>query len=85
MAKPKDPYFRRETKPLPREELAPIGFVEPIPETRPAMQEARALARTGENEIVTQQRCPLCCGAGMVPPEIAITFDALCIEAKKMT
>jgi len=83
------PYPRRRTKPLPREELAPIRLdpdaLEPPPETRPALAEAKALARSAEDDIVTQQRCPLCCGAGMVPPEIAITFDHLCEEAKRST
>jgi hypothetical protein len=77
----RDPYVvppdRRPTKPLPREELAPI---EPAPETRPALAETRALARAAEDGIQTMARCPCCAGAGMVSPEIALVVEGLMVE-----
>ena len=87
MADRRPPYHRRPTRPLPREKLAPIaaGDVEAPPETRPAIEEAKALARSAEDDIVTLARCPLCAGCGMVPPDVAAMFDALCEQAKEQT
>lgn len=62
------PYDRKPTKPLPREELAPIE---------------RAL--TSDESEDTKARCPLCMGSGMVPVEIASTFECLCAKAKEQT
>ena len=74
-----DPYDRRlrPTRPLPREELAPI---EPAPETRPALAEARALARATDGDEETKVRCPCCAGAGMVSPEIAAVVEGYMVE-----
>lgn len=80
----RDPYRQRITRPLPREELAPVAATaDAPPETRPALEEAAALAREAEDDIVTMARCPLCVGAGLVTPEIAATFDSLCRKAKE--
>ena len=80
------PYHRRKTNPIPRAELAPIG---PAPEvgpediTRPDLEATERLARSTAEEALTQCRCPLCCGTGMVSPEIAATFEGLCAQAKE--
>lgn len=81
------PYHRRPTKPLPREELAPVAStraIEDPPDTRPALEETAALARAAEKEAITMTKCPLCC-QGMVSPEIASTFEALVKEAQART
>jgi hypothetical protein len=74
----RDPYrvppHQRPTNQLRRDDVAP--------ETRPALSEAQAIARETEDGIVTQTRCPLCVGSGMVTPEIAVTFDQLVEQAK---
>lgn len=80
------PYPSHPTKPLPREALAPIGPA-PIPDTedtRPALEEAEALARAAE-DVDTQALCPLCRGRGCVSPEVAATFDEMCRRAKEQT
>lgn len=80
---PRDPYRlppdMRPTNALPR-----VDPPEP-PETRRALEEAKAFAREAEDEIQTMCRCPLCAGCGLVSPEIASTFDVLCKEAKEQT
>ena len=76
------PYHRRQTKPLPREELAPVAAAA---DTRPALEETAALARASSDDTPTMCRCPLCCGAGLVPPEIAATFETLVEKAKEQT
>lgn len=63
-------YHRRQTKPLPRAELAPVSRPPPPPD---------------QDDIATKVRCPLCAGQGMVPPEIASTFECLCAKAKEQT
>jgi hypothetical protein len=79
------PYDRRPTRPIPREELAPVAAtdVDDPPETRPARAEAKALAKLAEDDVVTLTRCPLCAGQGMVLPEIAVTLDKLITQAKE--
>lgn len=62
--------YRRKTKPIPRAELAPAS--------RPA-------ERVRGEDDPTAARCPLCCGQGLVPPEVAITFEHLCAKAKEQT
>jgi hypothetical protein len=36
---------------------------------------------TRRDDTVTLARCPLCAGCGMVPPDVAATFYALCKES----
>jgi hypothetical protein len=71
MSDKRPPYDRRHTKPLPREELAPIASSSPRledpPETRPALAEARTLAREAEEDIVTMVPCPSCLGSKTRP------------------
>lgn len=86
MSDNRPPYHRRKTKPLPREELAPIGpgssdDIDPEAETQPDIH-AEERARNAEKEAITMCRCPLCCGTGFVPPEIASTFECLIAQAK---
>lgn len=78
-------YHRRITRPRPRSELAPVAHpaLPPPPETRPAVAESESLARAAEDAIATMVRCPLCAASGMVPPEIASTFEELTSKAKE--
>jgi hypothetical protein len=72
-------YPRKSTRPLPRAELAPVGPAPPPPPAeRMPLEEAKALARTGEDDIVTMIRCPLCKACGLVTPEVAVAFETLC-------
>lgn len=78
---PRDPYLlppdRRPTERLPE--------VDAPPTTRRAIEEAKAFARTAENNLVTMVRCPLCRACGLVTPDIAATFDELCRKAAEQT
>jgi DnaJ-class molecular chaperone len=67
MTERRPPYPGRRTRPLPREELAPISAVEDPPETRPALEEAKELARDAEDDIVTMVPCPRCDGSKKAP------------------
>lgn len=86
MADNRPPYHRRHTKPLPREELAPIAIgssddVDEGAETTPDLY-AEGRARAAEKDAVTMCKCPLCCGTGMTTPEIASTFECLIKDAR---
>lgn len=75
-------YDKRITRRLPRESLAPIGPAPVDDETPPGAEEA---ARPSQDERVTLHLCPLCRGAGMVTPEVAVTFEALTESAREST
>lgn len=80
------PYDRRATKPLPREELAPIACAHDDDEpTRPDLDVTQALARKSAENSITLTKCPLCMGGGMLHPEIAATFEGLISQAKERT
>lgn len=84
MADNRPPYHRRPTRPLPREELAPISSaaedIEPEPETRPDLEETERRARKMRQEAITHVPCPVCRGQGMVAPDIAAAFECFCVE-----
>lgn len=74
----RDPYAippdRRPTDQIRREDI------DPAPDTRPALQEVRAIASATEEDEVTKVRCPCCAGAGMVPPELALVVEGYMVE-----
>lgn len=88
MADRPPPYDRRPTRPRDRARLAPVGpaLVEDPPSTRPALAEAKAVAREAEDDIITMVPCPSCAGSkarpcascralGMVEPTRSKTIE----------